>query len=198
MTAPDREAATHAATSPPALGRYELRWCSHAPRLAGLRPAGEGLLYEGPHGPAYADADRGRMRVSGPVSIECDQDLAEMRDALELGRLTLTTERRPLRMRCDEAMSWRRARLLRIMAGDRDLLLLGWQPRGIVMRRPDGRILGQLPTGVSGWGSLAAETVALEAALLLAFHASLLAGALAPLRSWRAWPAVARMGRAAA
>lgn len=40
----------------------------------------------------------------------------------------------------------------------------------------------------TGDGELTHDAVALDVALLLTFHASFLAGTIAPLWSWRAWP----------
>jgi hypothetical protein len=157
-------------------GRYELRMCDVPPAALGLEPAVPGVLYDGPHGPAYFDAAGDRIRVRGAIDVEYDVSLLEMSAAVKRDGLPLTAEGRRLLMRRRGRGTSRGARAIVVLDGDRELLafrLRGWS--AVSMERPDGTVVSRVPGVPPGAGTLVADVQAVEVGLLIAFCTSTMA-----------------------
>jgi hypothetical protein len=162
---------------------YELRPCPAAPAELGFE-AGQGLLYLGPHGPCYADADGGSLRVRGAVKIEVGAPMLEARGVLAAGGLGLTADGRRLLMRLADGGRRRGGKAIEVLDGDAPLLVFRKGKRGAVaIERGDRTQVGDLPKLPAGTGSLAASAAPLEVGLLVAFAASMLASALDSTRA---------------
>jgi hypothetical protein len=154
-------------------GRYALRMCEAPPAELGLEAAVPGVLYEGPHGPAYVDAAGDRVRVRGSVDVEYGVSLFEMSAAVEGDGLVLTAEGRRLLMRRRGRGMSRDARAIIVI--DRERALVAFRLRrssAVSMERPDGTVVARLPSVPPGAGTPVADASPLEVALLIAFSTS--------------------------
>ena len=158
---------------PPEAGEYELRMCQEPPANLGIAPPAPGVLYEGPHGPAWFDLPDHRVRVRGGVSATFEETVFDQRKAVRGDGLPVVAEGRRLLMRRRGSGLRRGGRTIVVLDADRELA--SFRLRGgstVSMERADGTVISEIPKTAPGSGMLVADASPLEVALLVAFSSS--------------------------